>query len=292
MNTRTMGTTATLGALAALALLAPRAALADPFECLIEPNQTVEIRSGVEGVIEKVNVQRGDRIKAGQVLVQLESGAEISAVQVAKAHAEAQGRLASAQNRLEYSQKKLDRLTHLQTQNFVSAQQRDEAEAEKRILESELKQAREDKEQAAFEQRHAQELLNRRTLRSPFNGFVLDRMLNPGDLAEAGTGRKAILKVVQVEPLRVEVVLPLAAWGKLKLHSNAEVVPEGLGGRYSAKVTVIDSVFDTASGTFGVRLELPNGEAKVPAGIRCRVEFPELRSLVTPAAYTRGSSAK
>lgn len=288
-NTWNMGCVA---AAAALALLPARHAQANPFECLIEPNQTVEIRSSVEGVIDKVYVQRGDRIKSGQVLVQLESAAEASAVQLAKVRSEAQGRLASAQNRLEYSQKKLDRLNHLQAQNFVSAQQRDEAEAEKRILDAELKQAREDKEQASFEYRHEQDLLNRRTLRSPFNGVVLDRMLNPGDLAEAGTGRKAILKVVQVEPLRVEVVLPLAAWGKLKLRSTADIVPEGVGGRYQATVTVIDSVFDTASGTFGVRLELPNAQAKVPAGIRCRVEFPELRSLATPASFTPESAFK
>ena len=282
----------TLGCAALLALLAASRAAANPYECLIEPNQTVEVRSAVEGVIEKVLVQRGDRVKAGQVLVQLESGAEASAVQLARVRAEAQGRLASAQNRLEYAQKKLDRTTQLQTQNFLSAQAKDEADAEKRILESELRQAREDREQATYEQRHAQDLLSRRTLRSPFNGVVLDRMLNPGDLAEAGTGRKPILKLVQVEPLRVEVVLPLAAWGKLKLRNTAEVVPEGLGGRYTATVTVIDSVFDTASGTFGVRLELPNAEAKVPAGIRCRVDFPELRSLVSPASYSRPAPLK
>jgi multidrug resistance efflux pump len=84
-------------------------------------------------------------VKAGQVLVQLESGAETSAVQLAKSRAEAQGRLLSAQNRLEYAHKKLERLTNLQAQSFASAQQRDEAEAEKRVLEAELRQAREDK---------------------------------------------------------------------------------------------------------------------------------------------------
>jgi RND family efflux transporter MFP subunit len=278
---------AALGCAASAALLAAAPAAATPFDCLIEPNQTVEVRSAVEGVIDKVHVQRGDRVKAGQVLVQLESGAETSAVQLAKSRAEAQGRLLSAQNRLEYAHKKLERLTNLQAQSFASAQQRDEAEAEKRVLEAELRQAREDKEQAAYELRHEQDLLNRRTLRSPFNGVVLDRMLNPGDLAEAGTGRKAILKLVQIEPLRVEVVLPLAAWGKLKTRTTAEIVPEGVGGRYKATVTVIDPVFDTASGTFGVRLEMPNGDSKVPAGIRCRVDFPELRNLVTPASYTR-----
>ena len=64
--------------LAALALLAAGAAAANPYECLIQPNQTVEVRSSVEGVIEKVLVQRGDRVRAGQVLVQLESAADSS----------------------------------------------------------------------------------------------------------------------------------------------------------------------------------------------------------------------
>jgi RND family efflux transporter MFP subunit len=265
-----------LAVAAAAALSTP--AGANPYDCLVEPNQTVEVRSAVEGVIEKVHVQRGDRVRTGQVLVQLESAAENSAVQLARVRSEAQGRLQSAQNRLEYAHKKLERSTQLQAQSFVSAQVRDEAEAEKRVLESELRQAREDREQALYEYRHAQDLLGRRTLRSPFNGVVLDRMLNPGDLAEAGTGRKPILKIVQVEPLRVEVVLPLAAYGRLRPATTAEVMPEGFG-RSTALIKVIDSVFDTASGTFGVRLELPNPQDKMPAGIRCKVDFPALRGL-------------
>ncbi len=264
---------------AALAALLSNSALANPFDCLIEPNQTVDVRSSVEGVIEKV-------------LVQLESAAEVSAVELARQRAAATGRLETARNRLDYANKKLERAAQLQSQNFVSPQARDEAEAEKRIAESELHDARESRDQALAAHRQAVDLLNRRVLRSPFNGVVFDRMLNPGDLAEAGTGRKPILKLVQVEPLRVEVVLPLAAYGKLKAKGTAEVVPEGLGGRYTATVSVIDSVFDTASGTFGVRLELPNAGGKVPAGIRCRVEFPELRGLPNKASFTSGASLK
>jgi RND family efflux transporter MFP subunit len=268
-------------AAALLVLAAP--AWANPYDCLIMPNQTVEIRSATEGVIEKILVQRGDKVRAGQVLVQLESAAEASAVQLARSRSEALGRVQSAENRLDYATKKLERSRQLQEQNFVPAQARDEAEAEKRIIESELRDARETRQQAAYEYRHAQDLLNRRQLRSPFNGIVLDRMLNPGDLAEAGTGRKAILKVVQVEPLRVEAVLPLAAYNRIKPHSTASVTPEGSGGRHEAKVSVIDSVFDTASGTFGVRLELPNAAGTLPAGIRCKVGFPSLRDLPGPA---------
>jgi RND family efflux transporter MFP subunit len=287
----TSGRPAALAAIAFGCLSAAGPAAANPFECLILPNQTVELRSPVEGLIEKVLVQRGDRVRAGQVLVQLESAAETSAVQLARHRAEAQGRLASAESRLDYATKKLERSRDLQARNFVTAQARDEAEAEKRIIEAELRDARENRQQAALELRHAQDLLQRRVLRSPFDGVVMDRMLNPGDLAESGTGRKPILKLVQVEPLRVEAVLPLAAYGKLQPRSTADVMPEGLGGAYAAKVKVIDSVFDTASGTFGVRLELPNAAGRLPAGIRCKVDFPALRGL-SGAALTRGATYK
>jgi hypothetical protein len=59
------------------------------------------------------------------------------------------------------------------------------------------------------------------------------------------------------------------------------VTPEGLKGRYPAKITVVDSVFDAASGTFGVRLEMKNRKAAIPGGIRCQVEFAALGK-VTP----------
>lgn len=285
------GTAAAFAAIALGGLAAAPSAAANPFDCLILPNQTVELRSPVEGLIDKVLVQRGDRVRAGQVLVQLESAAENSAVQLARHRAEAQGRLASAESRLDYATRKLDRSRDLQARNFVTAQARDEAEAEKRIIEAELRDARENRQQAALELRHAQDLLQRRVLRSPFDGVVVDRMLNPGDLAESGTGRKPILKLVQVEPLRVEAVLPLAAWGKLQAKGTADVMPEGLGGAYPAKVKVIDSVFDTASGTFGVRLELPNAAGKLPAGIRCKVDFPALKGL-SGAALMRGTTYK
>lgn len=276
----------------ALVAVSTGSARANPYECLIEPNQTVDLRSSAEGVIEKVLVKRGDRVRAGQVLVLLESSAENSAVQLARYRSEARGRISSAENRLDYASKKFERSKELQAQNFVTVQARDEADAEKRITESELRDARENQQLAVYEHRHAVDLLNRRTLRSPFNGVVMDRMLNPGDLAEAGTGRKPILKLAQVEPLRVEVVLPLAAYGKLKPGATAEVTPEGLGGQYVATVTIIDSVFDSASGTFGVRLELPNAAGKLPAGIRCRIDFSALRDLPTKGSVAKGAPAR
>jgi len=259
----------------AAGLAASSGAVAGTFECLIEPYQTVEVRSPVEGLISKIFVKRGDQVKAGQPLVQLESDAEQSAADMAKYRSQMGARIASLKNRLEFNTKKSERAHKLQKENFIAAQAREETELEMRVTEADLRDAIETRELARYEHRHAVDLLNRRLLRSPFDGVVMDRMLNPGDLAESTTGgSKAIMKLAQVEPLRVEVVLPLSAYGKLQVGASAEVTPEVIGGRYPAKVALVDRVVDLASGTFGVRLDLANPKGVLPAGIRCKVDFP------------------
>ena len=82
------------------------------------------------------------------------------------------------------------------------------------------------------------------------------------------------MKLAQIHPLRVEVIAPVALLGKLTSGMTADVMPEApVGGVHSAKVTVVDRVVDAASGTFGVRLELPNPHYRLPAGLKCKVRF-------------------
>lgn len=276
--------------LVTLLLTAPLTGQADIFECLMQPAQTVEIRSSVEGLIRRVHVQRGDDVKADQILVELDSNAERSAVALAKFRAGTDGRIAASTNRMEFATKKAERSRELHSKQFISVQARDEADTERRLAESELKEAMENRELARLEYRRAVDLLNLRTLRSPFNGVVVDRILNPGDLAESGTGVKPILKLAQIDPLRVEVIMPLAAYGKVQPGMQAHIIPEGLGGRFPATVTVVDKVFDAASGTFGVRLELPNPKGSLPSGIHCQVDFPQLSGLALkprPSRYDK-----
>lgn len=255
-----------------LSLLALPASAAG-FDCLIEPKQVVELRSPVEGLIDKVNVERGGTARKGQVLVELASAVERSNLAVASHRADMTGRVESARNRVDFSQRKMARTQQLISDNFISVQARDEAETELRLAESELKDAQENQQQALLEVRRASDLLEQRMMRAPFDGYVLDRLLNPGDLAEAGTGRKAVLKLAQLNPLRVEVNLPQSAYGRISVGSTAKITAEGQPAPLVAKVLVVDKVIDAASGLFGVRLELPNPANRVPAGARCVVEF-------------------
>ncbi len=251
----------------------------ESFECLIVPNQTVELRSPTDGLIDRILVSRGDRIKKGEVLVVLESSVQQSAARIAEYRTRMDGRIASSRSRLDFANKKLQRVEELGRKNLISDQQADEAQAEKLVAEAELLDALEAQQLAKHDYAHALNQLNQRTLVSPFDGIVVDRMLNPGDLAESGSGPKPILKLAQIDPLLIEVSLPLGAYGRLQVGMTGTVVPEGDLGAHEAEIAIVDSVFDAASGMFGVRLKMNNNDGALPGGIRCRVSFDNLKSL-------------
>ncbi len=114
-----------------------------------------------------------------------------------------------------------------------------------------------------------------RTIRSPFDGVVADQLLYPGEVVEPTGNKKTILKLAQLDPLRVHVILPMAAFRKVSLGMTAQVYPEmPIGGSYSAKVKIVDKLIDAASGTFAAFLEMRNPRLSIPVGVKCKAEFP------------------
>lgn len=80
-----------------------------------------------------------------------------------------------------------------------------------------------------------------RTIKSPVNGVVVERFMHPGEFPK----QEKILKIAQIDPLRVEVYAPVAMFGKIAVGMTAHVKPElPLTGEYAAKVTVVDRVMD------------------------------------------------
>jgi RND family efflux transporter MFP subunit len=243
------------------------------YDCMIEAKQAIEIRSPVEAMIESVRVKRGDPVTKGQILVTLESGPERAAFQLAQSRAQAVGEIRAAEARVDITLKKLKRAEELVKQSFISHNARDEAEAEHKLASEELRRAKENQQIALHEARRAGEILAMRTIRSPFSGVVIEVLLKPGEFG-AITFKDPILKLAEIDPLHVEVVLPVSQYGKVKPNQRALVMPEQpVGGRYDTTVKIVDKVVDAASGTFGVRLELSNRNGSLPAGVRCKVQF-------------------
>ena len=256
-------------------LLVSLAAQATAFDCLVQPTQSIEVGSPVAGLLDKVYVRRGDRVAKGQVLASLESRAEEAAAELARLRSVATGPTLSAEGKIRFSERKFQRRAQMAVEKLMSPQDADDAEAELKLAEAELQTARENRQLAATEFQQQSGLLNLRTIRSPFDGVVVDQLLYPGEVVEPTGAKKTILKLAQLDPLRVHVILPMAAFRKLKPGMSAQISLEApIGGTYSARVRTIDKLIDAASGTFAVFLEMRNSDLAVPAGVKCRVEFP------------------
>jgi RND family efflux transporter MFP subunit len=239
-------------------------------DCLIEPFELIEVGSSVVGIIETVLVERSDFVEAGQVVVLLESAAERAGVELARERALAQGEVKSQEANLALTERKRQRARKLYEGDALSAELRDELETEAEVARRQLQRAREEKSLAALQLQQAEALLERRTIRSPVSGVVVDRLLSPGERVD----EEAILRIARIDPLRVEVILPSALYGTLQPGTPAAVTPELPGDRvHVASVELVDRMIDAASGTFGARLQLPNPEQSIPAGQRCEVRF-------------------
>lgn len=278
----------------ALALACDSIAAAE-FDCLVEPRRTVAISGSIEALVTAVKVDRGDMVKRGDVLVEFDAGVERATAELARARAAMLSAIEARQARSEYALNKHMRRSELVKQNYVSKQELDEAEVERRLSEAELKEARDNQRLAELEYRRASEQLRLRSLISPVTGIVTERLMHPGEVSELG--KKPILRIAEISTLYVEVILPVAAYLQVAKGDIGLVRPEApIGGRHEAKVTVVDRVLDAGSGTFGVRLELPNQAGAIPGGMRCRIDLPKVTAprvppmsrpgLVAPATAT------
>lgn len=241
-------------------------------DCLIEPYVVVAVGASVDGVLEAVTVDRGDIVTKGQVVATLESSVEATTVELARARATVEAALKARDAQFAFGVRRFERTEELFKQNLVPLREMDEAETQKVLAEIAVLEGQENRRLAELELKRAEAALAVRTVKSPIAGVVVERLLAPGEYSRV----TPVVRVAQIDPLRVEVIVPVALLGRIRLGMRAQVFPEApLRDRLSARVTIVDRVVDAASGTFGVRLELPNPGHRIAAGLKCKVRFPD-----------------
>lgn len=239
-------------------------------DCLVLPGRVVEIGSQTIGLIERVYVERGDQVEAGQVIVELEASVESAAVEVAKLRSTMEGAIGAREEAHSLSARRQERGTELFERSALSKDVHEELETQARVAELELLQAQENRQLASLQLHQARALLQRRSLRSPISGVVIDRTLSEGEIVDEET----ILKIAQIDPLRVDVLMPASRYGSVQKGMRAMVEPEfPVESSVIARVSIVDPVIDAASGTFSVRLDLPNPDGAIPGGLHCAVSF-------------------
>ncbi len=276
------------GAAAPTAAAAPMPALG----CLIEAERIAEVGSPVIGVVERVEVERGERVNKGQVLAVLRDSVERAALSVATLRARSDADIQAAMASAEFNRKKLERTRDLVSKKFVTQQALEQARAEADLAEQKLVQAREQRDLSRQERDVAAAQLEQRTIRSPIDGVVAERYVSPGERVD----EKPLLRIAKVDPLRVQLVVPVAMYSRVQMGGGANVSPEFPGApAATALVTMIDKVVDPASNTFRVHLQMPNHGGALPPGLRCKAEFGIAKAPVpavpTPAAPPAATTA-
>jgi RND family efflux transporter MFP subunit len=237
---------------------------------LIEPSLVVNVGSSVPGILKTVGVERGDMIKKGQVLARLHSGVERATMELARARTELVAAINEKQAQVDFSLRRQKRYEELYKKKVISFEKVDEARTNSAMALMDLEEVNENLRLAELELKRSIEVVRRMTIYSPINGVVMERFLSPGEFVED----QPVLKLAQIHPLYVEVFAPVELLGTIKVGMPADILPEEpVGNLYKARVTIVDQVVDAASGTFGVRLELPNPKYRLPAGLKCRVTF-------------------
>ncbi|WP_228716787.1 efflux RND transporter periplasmic adaptor subunit [Billgrantia pellis] len=211
------------------------------FSCLVEPGRQATLSSQVPGVIDTIQVEPGDRVDAGDMLFTLRRNVELASVALERARAD-------------YAERRVQRNQRMIERGMLSESERDEIDTEMRL--------------ARMQVNLANARLEQMTHRAPFEGLITQRLAEEGEYIDA----TPVLELVQLDPLRIEAVMPLNAYGAIAVGDQLTVellapVEESV----MARVRWVDSVIDASSGTFAIGLMLDNAEGSVPAGINCRL---------------------
>ncbi len=250
----------------------------------VQAENTVTVRTRVDGQIVKIAFEEGQMVKAGELLAQVDPRPFQAALDQAKAK-QAQDQATLANARLD-----LTRYSTLAKQSFATQQQLDTQNA----LVNQLI-AQEAADAAAIDA--AQVQLDYATIAAPLTGRVGFRLIDQGNMVNAAQ-QTGIVTIAQIEPIAVNFTAPQDDLPRISaaLAAGAPLVEartsDGATLLATGKLTVIDNQVDVATGTIHLKGEFDNKNHALWPGLavstRLRVKV-EKNALVLPdQAIQRG----
>ena len=245
----------------------------------ITPNQAVNLFSRVDGYIAKVYVEKGDLVKANQLLIEVDHSDYRHAVNQAKANlAAARARVAQQEASVRNASLTLNRMQSLIKDQFVSQQDLDNAQVAYDTAAAVLDSLRAQVQQMEVALAQAETHLAYSYIRAPFAGYVAERNLDLGSYVSgttAGTSTlsRGILTLHEIQTVRIliEVVekdVPLIEVGQ-KSEVRAEAYPDRV---FEGTVTRVVQALNRATRTMTIEVDLPNKDHVLKGGMFARVE--------------------
>lgn len=238
-------------------------------EGTVEAVRQSTVAAQVAGQIVEIRIKVGDRVKAGQVLLRIDSRSAEQALSGSRSQvAEAQALMANAQRSYRRSQQ-------LHAQNFISRAALDQAEVDYRATEARVAALQANAGQASTAKTFT-------TITAPYSGVIAALPVEVGDMAAPG---KALLTIFDPAAMRVTATLPQSALPAIKPQMPARVEFPGIKREVmTSRITQIP-LADSRTHSIRMRLDLDEVEGLLP-GQFARAYFAtgSTRKLVIPEA--------
>ena len=231
---------------------------------VLVPLEDIRLSSAAAGVIARYHLEEGDSLKAGDVILELDSEIESSVVD------EVTARVNGAKADFERVQKNYERAKALREDNINSQKQYEEAKYSLAMAESRY-------QQSLANLAMAEVRLRERFIRSPIDGIFLKKSKSVGESVER---LETVARVVDASRLMLVVYCGTSLFGQIEKEANYPI--ELLDGRHrgkriEGKVIHLDPIVDPSTGTFRVKLGIAPGD-EVAAGFAARL-IPNERSV-------------
>jgi RND family efflux transporter MFP subunit len=250
----------------------------------LDPYESVAVYPKVTGFVKTIRVDRGSRVRAGDLIAQLE------APELVAQRAEAQSKLQAAAAQVAAVRSKLD--AEISTLDKLKAAAATPGVVAGNDLVIAQKTVDADQSQTAAAQqtveaaRQAVEAITQvedyLKVTAPIDGVVVERNVHPGALVGPNSGPAAttpMVRVVQTDRLRLVVPVPEAYTAAISTGSKMTFnVPAYPGQGFSGTVARIAQAVDVKTRTMAVELDVANKDGKLNPGTYCQVKWPVRRS--------------
>jgi RND family efflux transporter MFP subunit len=229
--------------------------------------QETTIHARTNGYLKRLLVDIGDRVKAGQLL------AEIEAPEVDRELDQAQAALGQVKANLELARVTSERYAALLGDDAVSPQEVDEKRGvhEARVADYAAAQAN---------IRRLEQLRSFQRVTAPFAGTIIARNVEVGTLIQSGASSSGwLFRLAHTDTIRVHANVPQSSMRLIKAGMDASLTVPELGERsFAAKVVRSSGAFDAATRTMVVEMHVPNRDGALLPGMYGQIRF----ALVNP----------
>ncbi len=230
---------------------------------VVTGDRYISIGVRVAGRIDAYEVQEGDFVRKGDVLVRLDNRDYQAAVRKAEANLEL------ARANLVLKRKQVERARGLHERGLIADENLDVAENELAVAEATV-------HQAEAEVALAKVNLDHTRLTAPTDGIVLAKLKEVGEIAVPGgfAGSGDLIRIANLHDLRGEVDINEVDFRQVHMGQQAEVVPDAYPNRkYPAQVVKIYPQADRQKGTIKVELKLTKTDEYLRPDMSIRINF-------------------